>query len=169
MAFIGEIRMFAGNFPPRGWEFCEGQLFPINGNDALFTLIGTTYGGDGVTTFGLPDLRGRLPIHQGTNFGTTFILGEASGVEEVTLTTQQVPIHSHSLLGSAVNGAQATPAGALLASSTVLTHYAPEIPAAQMAVNAITPVGGSQPHSNMQPYLALNFVIALGGIFPSRD
>src|SRR6186997_452380 len=107
--YVGEIRMFAGNFPPVGWMFCDGQLLPISENETLFQLIGTTYGGDGESTFGLPDLRGRLPIHQGDNQGSTFALGEEGGVEEVTLTTQQIPAHSHALLGSTGNGSQANP------------------------------------------------------------
>ena len=168
--FLGEIKMFAGNFAPAGWEFCHGQLMSILDNDALFNLIGTIYGGDGQNTFALPDMRGRVPVHMGTaTFGTTFTIGEVSGVEEVTLTSQQIPVHNHALQGSAVNGAQASPGGAMLASSTVLTHYAPEIPAAQMATNAISPIGGSQPHSNMQPFLCIDFIIAVTGVFPPRN
>lgn len=143
--------------------FCEGQLLPISENETLFQLIGTTYGGDGESTFALPDLRGRLPIHQGNGF----ILAETGGVEEVTLTVSQIPSHSHPLLGSSGNGAQAGPAGALLASSTVITPYAPETANAQMALTSISTVGGSQPHTNFQPYLCVNFIISLYGIFPS--
>ena len=161
--YVGEIRMFGGNFAPAGWMFCEGQLLPISENETLFNLIGTTYGGDGQETFALPDLRGRLPIHQ----GNSFILAQTGGTEEVTLTVQQIPLHTHALLGSAVNGSQPGPAGNLLANSTVVTPYAPETPNQTMATTSITPVGGSQPHTNFQPYLCIDFIISLFGIFPS--
>src|SRR5215211_1105399 len=117
--YVGEIRIFAGNFAPVGWMFCEGQLLPISENQTLFQLLGTTYGGDGQSTFALPDLRGRIPIHQGNGF----ILAETGGAEEITLTVNQIPAHSHPLLGAAVNGAQVSPANALLATSTVITPY----------------------------------------------
>lgn len=161
--YVGEIRMFAGNFAPAGWMFCEGQLLPISENETLFQLIGTTYGGDGQSTFALPDLRGRIPIHQGNGF----ILAETGGVEEVTLTVSQIPAHSHPLLGSTANGTQASPANNVLATSTVVTPYAPETPSAAMAATAIGSVGGSQPHTNFQPYLCVDFIISLFGIFPS--
>lgn len=161
--YVGEIRMFAGNFAPAGWMFCEGQLLPISENETLFQLIGTTYGGDGESWFALPDLRGRLPIHQGNGF----ILAETGGAEEITLTVNQIPAHSHPLLGSTGNGSQAGPSNALLAGSTVMTPYAPETPLAQMAPTSISAVGGSQPHTNFQPYLCVDFIISLFGIFPS--
>jgi microcystin-dependent protein len=161
--YVGEIRMFAGNFAPAGWQFCEGQLLPISENETLFQLIGTTYGGDGESTFALPDLRGRIPIHQGNGF----ILAETGGAEEVTLTVSQIPAHSHALLASAVNGNQVNPSNATLASSTVVQLYAVESANAPMAPNAVGPVGGSQPHTNFQPYLCVNFIISLFGIFPS--
>lgn len=161
--YVGEIRMFAGNFAPAGWMFCEGQLLPISENETLFQLIGTTYGGDGQSTFALPDLRGRIPIHQGNGF----ILAETGGVEEVTLTVSQIPAHSHPLLGSSANGTQASPANNVLATSTVVTPYAPETASAAMAATAIGAVGGSQPHTNFQPYLCVDFIISLFGIFPS--
>ena len=161
--YIGEIRIFAGNFAPAGWMFCEGQLLPISENDTLFNLIGTTYGGDGQETFGLPDLRGRLPIHQGNGF----ILAETGGAEEVTLTVQQIPAHSHALLGNTGNGSQASPGNNVLASSVVMSLYAGETPGVQMAPNAIGPVGGSQPHTNFQPYLCVNFIISMFGLYPS--
>lgn len=161
--YVGEIRMFAGNFAPAGWMFCEGQLLPISENETLFQLIGTTYGGDGQSTFALPDLRGRIPIHQGNGF----ILAETGGAEEITLTVNQIPAHSHPLLGSATNGLQASPSNSLLANSTVLTPYAPETTLSPMAPQAISSVGGSQPHTNFQPYLCINFIISLFGIFPS--
>lgn len=164
--YIGEIRMFAGTFNPVGWELCNGQLLPISENEALFQLIGTTYGGDGQETFGLPNLQSRVPMHFGSNSGQTFQIGEMAGVEEVTLTTNQIPVHSHPLLGSEQNGAQAAPANNVLANSTLVTPYAPETPGTNMAATSITPVGGSQPHTNLQPYLCINFIISLFGIFP---
>jgi microcystin-dependent protein len=160
--YVGEIRIFAGNFAPAGWMFCEGQHLPISENETLFNLIGTTYGGDGQSTFALPDLRGRLPIHQGNGF----TLAEMGGVEEVTLTTQQIPVHTHPLGGSGGNGTQVNPAGNFLASSTVVTAYAVETPNSAMAATAIAPVGGSQPHTNFQPYLCVDFIISLFGIYP---
>ena len=155
--------MFAGNFAPAGWMFCERQLLPISENETLFQLIGTTYGGDGQTTFALPDLRSRVPIHQGNGFN----LGENGGAETVTLTTNQIPAHSHPLLGSSANGSEANPQGNFLASSTVLQPYAQETPNTAFAPTSITPVGGSQPHENLQPYICINYIISLFGIFPS--
>ena len=164
MPFIGEIRMFAGNFAPAGWMFCEGQLLPISENDAMFVVLGTTYGGDGETTFALPNLAGRIPIHN----GPINTIGESGGVEEVTLTVQQIPSHGHALIGSASNGNNVNPNNALLANSTVVTPYAGETPAVNMAPNAISPVGGSQPHTNFQPYLCVNYIISLFGLFPNQ-
>jgi microcystin-dependent protein len=166
--YVGELRMFAGNFAPAGWAICAGQLMAISENDTLFNLIGTTYGGDGQETFAMPDLRGRVPIHQGTNQGQTFQIGERNGVETVTLTTNQIPIHTHPLLAAAVGGDQITPAGNLLASSFNVTPYINDVPTAAMNAGAISPVGGSQPHENMQPYLCINFIISLFGIFPTQ-
>src|SRR3954468_21548797 len=161
-SFVGEIRMFAGNFAPAGWMFCQGQLLPISENETLFQLLGTTYGGDGQSTFALPDLRGRIPIHQGNGF----ILAETGGAEETTLTVSQIPAHSHPLLGAAVNGAQASPGANLLANSTILQPYAPETVNGAMAASSVSSVGGSQPHTNFQPYLCVDFIISLFGIFP---
>jgi microcystin-dependent protein len=161
--YVGEIRMFAGNFAPAGWMFCEGQLLPISEYETLFNLIGTTYGGDGESTFALPDLRGRLPLHQGNGF----ILAETGGAEEITLTINQIPSHGHPVLGSAVNGSQINPNNNLLATSTVVQLYAVETANAAMAPNAVSAVGGSQPHTNFQPYLCVDFIISLFGIFPS--
>jgi microcystin-dependent protein len=161
--YVGEIRMFAGNFAPAGWMFCSGQTLPISENETLFQLIGTTYGGDGQETFNLPDLQSRVPIHQGNGI----ILAETGGVEEVTLTVQQIPIHTHALTGATGNGTQVNPANNVLASSTIVKLYAAETPDAPMAASAISPVGGNQPHTNLQPYLAINFIISLFGIFPS--
>lgn len=166
--YIGEIRMFAGNFPPVGWMFCEGQTMAISENDALFNLIGTTYGGDGQETFNLPNLASRVPIHMGTGpNGTTYQIGEAAGTEQETLMVQQIPAHTHQLLGSAVNGSQTNPSNVMLASSTVIQPYAVETPTANMAATAIGPAGGSQPHENTQPFLCINFIISLFGIFPT--
>jgi microcystin-dependent protein len=161
--YVGEIRMFGGNFAPVGWMFCEGQLLPISENETLFQLIGTTYGGDGEETFALPDLHGRLPMHQGNGR----ILAEKAGTEEVTLTIQQIPVHTHPILGAAVGGDQNSPGGNLSANSFNVTPYINSAPDDNFNAQAITPVGGSQPHTNFQPYLCINFIISLFGIFPS--
>jgi microcystin-dependent protein len=162
--YVGEIRMFAGNFAIAGWMFCEGQLLPISENETLFQLIGTTYGGDGQSTFGLPDLRGRIPIHQGNGF----ILAETGGAEEITLTVQQIPNHTHSYLTSTNLAQQTQATGQVLANSATATMYIEDSPSAALNVNAIKPVGGNQPHTNFQPYLCVNFIISLFGIFPSQ-
>jgi microcystin-dependent protein len=161
--YVGEIRMFAGNFAPAGWMFCEGQLLPISENETLFQLIGTTYGGDGQETFGLPDLRGRLPVHQGNNM----ILAEAAGVEEVTLTVQQIPSHTHPLLASLNLTTSPTPTNALIGKSSSIDAFINAQPTDPLSPLSITQVGGSQPHTNMQPYLCVDFIISLFGIFPS--
>ncbi|WP_240456883.1 phage tail protein [Acidovorax sp. 1608163] len=162
--YVGEIRMFAGNFAPAGWALCEGQLLPISENDTLFNLIGTTYGGDGQSTFALPDLRGRIPIHQGNGF----ILAETGGAEEVTLTVSQIPNHSHALRASAGTGYIASPAGALPARHRDYKTFLNAGPAAQsMHPSTLSPIGGSQPHENRPPFLCVNFIISLFGIFPS--
>jgi len=160
--YVGEIRMFAGNFPPAGWLFCQGQLLPISENETLFNLIGTTYGGDGQSTFALPDLRGRIPIHQGNGF----ILAETGGAEAVTLTVNQIPAHSHALLASTGAGGP-NPAGSVLATSTAVDVYRESSASVAMAPTSISPLGGSQPHTNFQPYLCVDFIISLFGIFPS--
>ena len=161
--YVGEIRMFAGNFAPAGWMFCEGQLLPISENETLFQLIGTTYGGDGQSTFALPDLRGRLPIHQGNGFE----LAETGGAEEITLTVNQIPAHTHALLATSGIGNDSNPGGNVLAESSVASLYQAGAPASAMAPQTISAVGGSQPHTNFQPYLCVNFIISLFGIFPS--
>ena len=163
--YVGEIRMFAGNFAPAGWMFCEGQLLPISENETLFQLIGTTYGGDGESTFALPDLRGRLPMHQGNGF----ILAETGGAEEITLTVQQIPAHSHPILGSALNATTTSPTGNVAATMPEVTTFAygTDLPPANLNAQSISPTGGSQPHTNFQPYLCVNFIISLFGIFPS--
>jgi microcystin-dependent protein len=160
--YVGEIRMFAGNFAPAGWMFCEGALLPISENETLFQLIGTTYGGDGQSTFGLPDLRGRLPVHQGNGF----ILAETGGAEEITLTVNQIAAHGHPLLAANTFGNDPNPQSNLLAESSVVSMYQSGAANAAMAPS-ITPVGGSQPHTNFQPYLCINYIISLFGIFPS--
>jgi microcystin-dependent protein len=161
--YVGEIRIFAGNFAPVGWMFCEGQSLPISENETLFQLIGTTYGGDGEETFNLPDLQGRLPLHQGNGF----VLGEQSGVEEVTLTNQQIPLHTHPLLATTAPGTQASPANSVVAASGSSNVYRPGPAAAALSAQTGGPVGGSQPHTNLQPYLCVGFIISLFGIFPS--
>ncbi len=162
--YVGEIRMFAGNFAPAGWMFCSGQLLPISQNETLFQLIGTTYGGDGQSNFALPNLQSRVPIHQGNGF----ILAETGGAEDITLTTQQIPVHSHPLLASQGPGNQASPQNSLTANSSSIQIYIEDSTDSNMNAAAMTPVGGSQPHTNIQPYLVINFIISLFGIFPSQ-
>jgi microcystin-dependent protein len=176
--FLGEVRMFAGSFAPLGWALCNGQLLSISQNDALFALMGTTYGGDGQVTFALPDFRGRVPVHQGQGPGLpAFIMGQAAGQESVTLTTQAIPSHTH-VLGASSAVPAAVPAGGIDLSTTPMVPaspspkpkmYADPTVLAAMSPQAIAPVGGSQPHNNMAPFLALNFIIALEGIFPSQN
>jgi microcystin-dependent protein len=163
--YVGEIRMFAGNFAPAGWMFCEGQLLPISENETLFQLIGTTYGGDGQSTFALPDLRGRIPLHQGNGF----ILAETGGAEEITLTVDQIPAHSHVLLASAGNATDKAPAGRVPAAANIVGvfPYGTDTPKTNISPQSVSPVGGSQPHTNFQPYLCIDFIISLFGIFPS--
>ncbi len=163
--YVGEIRIFAGNFAPAGWMFCDGQLLPISENETLFQLIGTTYGGDGQSTFALPNLQSRVPIHQGNGV----VLAETGGAEEITLTVQQIPIHSHQLLGSTASASSTDPTGNVGARITVagVFAYGTDNPPQPLSPQAVAPVGGSQPHTNIQPYLALNFIISLFGIFPS--
>jgi microcystin-dependent protein len=161
--YVGEIRIFAGNFAPAGWMFCEGQLLPISENETLFQLIGTTYGGDGESTFALPDLRGRLPIHQGNGF----VLAEAGGAEEITLTVQQIPAHGHPLLAASAIANDPNPQNNVLAESSAVSLYQAGSPTTAMATSSVGSVGGSQSHTNFQPYLCVDFVISLFGIFPS--
>ena len=162
--YVGEIRMFAGNFAPAGWMFCEGQLLPISENETLFQLIGTTYGGDGESTFALPDLRGRVPIHQGN--GT--ILAETGGVEEVTLTVNQIAAHSHPFLASNNPGvASNAQSNDICSSPSILLYIEGQSPDTNLSPSVVSSVGGSQPHTNFQPYLCVDFIISLFGIFPS--
>ncbi len=162
--YVGEIRMFAGNFAPQGWEFCAGQLLPISENDTLFNLIGTTYGGDGQNTFALPDLRGRLPVHQDSGF----ILGQKGGAEEVTLTVNEMPGHSHTLDASINLPTLSSPAGNVTGQAAA-KFYRAGAPGVEMSGSSILPSGGSQSHENVQPFLCLNFIISLFGIFPSPN
>ena len=163
--YVGEIRMFAGNFAPAGWMFCEGQLLPISENETLFNLIGTTYGGDGQSTFALPDLRGRLPIHQGNGF----LLAQNGGVETITLTVQQIPAHGHAFLASVSPATSNSPSNQLpaLTQASTITPYGTDAPQLQLSPSSIAATGGSQPHNNFQPYLCVDFIISLFGIFPS--
>jgi microcystin-dependent protein len=158
--------MFAGNFAPAGWMFCEGQLLPISEYETLFNLIGTTYGGDGQSTFALPDLRGRIPLH----FGNGFTLAETGGVETVTLTVSQIPSHSHAVLATNNQANATVPTGQVLAAGSVSSTqpYGTDAPLSTLNPNTIGPVGGSQPHNNFQPYLCVDFIISLFGIFPSQ-
>lgn len=167
--YVGEIRLFAGNFAPNGWLFCEGQTLPISENEVLFQLIGTTYGGDGQETFRLPDMQGRLPVHQGTLAGgSTYTIGEAAGTEDVTLTIQQIPSHTHGFQASANGADAASPKNAVIGTSSTTNGFIVSTPAQPMASQAINPIGGSQPHTNVQPFLCINFIISLFGIFPSQ-
>jgi microcystin-dependent protein len=164
--YVGEIRMFAGNFAPAGWMFCSGQLLAISENETLFNLIGTTYGGDGESTFALPNLQSRVPLH----FGNGFQLAETGGAEQVTLTTQQAPVHSHSFLASSKTGTSSNPGGNVLdqTSGTIFMYIDGQGPDGAMAAGMLSPDGGNQPHENLQPFLAINFIISLFGIFPSQ-
>ena len=168
--YVGEIRIFAGNFAPAGWMFCEGQLLPISENDALFNLIGTTYGGDGQSTFALPEMRGRLPIHQGNGF----TLAETGGVESITLTVSQISAHGHTPLGAvplaappAINATNPTPSANLPALGSAKV-YATTAPSALLNAVSVAGAGGSQPHNNLMPYLCVSYIISLFGIFPSQ-
>jgi len=169
--YIGEIRMFGGNFAPAGWALCQGQLLPISEYDALFNLIGTTYGGDGQSTFALPNLASRVPIHQGNGpDGLSFTIGQLGGTEQETLTVQQIPNHTHALNVSTQTGTDSNPNGKVLDQPPgVIQLYIEEAPDGQMAPGVISPSGGSQPHENSQPFLCINFIIALFGIFPSPN
>ncbi len=168
--FIGEIRMFAGTFAPRGWAFCDGQLLSITQNEALFSLFGTVYGGDGRTTFGLPDARGRVALHQGTGPGLSpRALGQKGGVEDVTIIENQLPVHSHTMQGSSSVGNQSSPQGRVVAESPSFDLYQSGAPTADMSPDTVTPIGGNQQHTNLQPFLCINCIVALFGIFPSQN
>ncbi len=167
--YVGEIRMFAGNFAPAGWMFCSGQQLPISENETLFQLIGTTYGGDGQSTFNLPNLQSRIPIHQGTGpGGTVYQMAEMAGTEQETLSVQQIPAHTHPFTGSTSNGTAMNPGGNVIAGSlSSVQPYIDDAATVALAPGAVTPVGGSQPHENTQPFLCINYIISLFGLFPS--
>ncbi len=168
--FVGEIGMFAGNFTPRGWAFCDGQLIAVSQNDALFSLLGTIYGGDGQTTFGLPDMRGRIPIHAGSCPGlSSRRLGAKGGAESVTITVNQIPDHNHgSLQASGDPASSVNPVGNVPGMSNSTDLYADDLSPVNMNQDAITDTGGSHSHSNLMPFLCIHFIIALFGIYPSR-
>jgi microcystin-dependent protein len=161
--YVGEIKIFAGNFAPVGWNFCDGSLLPISEYETLFQLIGTQYGGDGQSTFAMPDLRGRLPIHIGGGFS----LAQTGGVEEVTLTVQQMATHSHPFIATTNIGGASSPGNNVLAQSSTVKVYSAVAPTAALGPLSITMTGGNLPHTNFQPYLCVNFIISLFGIFPS--
>lgn len=165
--FIGEIKMFGGNFAIQNWAFCDGSLLPIDQNDALFSLLGTTYGGNGQTTFALPDLRGRVPIHSGTGPGlSNYVLGQIGGVESVTLTASQIPPHNHNVLAG--NGATAPIAGGYLNNASAI-YSPPDSTVVMKSSSTAVDGGGNQPHSNLQPFLTINFIISLFGIYPTQN
>ena len=168
--YVGEIRMFAGNFAPAGWMTCDGQLIPISENDTLFNLIGTTYGGDGQSTFALPSLAARAPLHMGSNGISSYTIGESGGVSSVTLTTNQIPSHNHPLNATSSGQQQAPSSSTMPADATPANaHVYGPFGAAptQLAAGTIGNAGGSQPHDNMQPYLAITFIISMFGVYPS--
>jgi microcystin-dependent protein len=168
--YVGEIRMFAGNFAPSGWALCQGQLLPISQYDVLFNLIGTTYGGDGTSNFALPDLQGRFPAHQGApaiTGGTPVILGERLGVESVTLVTAQLPVHTHTAQGSS-SATTRSPSGAFWGTGSANAYSSAE-PSARLAPKAVATTGASQPHNNIPPYLVINFIISFFGTYPSQS
>ncbi len=174
--FVGEIRMVGFNFAPVGWALCDGQLLSIAQNTALFSLLGTTYGGNGTTNFALPDLRGRIPLHQGQGPGLSpYVLGQSSGSENVTLTNAQMPAHSHTLAAASVVGGSASPQNNFIAevldpnTGAGVNAFNTTSNGGTMNPGAISTSGGNQPHNNIQPYLCVNFIIALQGIFPSRN
>lgn len=167
--FIGEIRMFAGDYAPDGWHFCDGSQLAISDYETLFSLIGTTYGGDGQTNFAVPDLRGRVPVHMGQLAGgSNYVLGMLGGVEQVMLINAQIPPHNHAVQGTPANGTQRSPQGNVLASSTVSRPYAVETPDTPFAPGTIGISGRTEPHDNLQPYLCINFIISLSGIYPAQ-
>jgi microcystin-dependent protein len=161
--YVGEVRLFGGNFAPAGWAFCDGSLLPISEYDVLFNLIGTTYGGDGQTTFALPDLRGRLPVHQ----GASYVIGQAGGVESVALSVNQLPAHTHAAAASASAGTGPAPGNAIWAATSTDPLYGPGPATGSAMAPAVQPVGGGQPHDNLMPYLCVSFIICLFGIYPS--
>ena len=168
--FVAEIRMFPFNFAPRGWAWCDGQLMPISQNTALFSLLGTTYGGNGASNFGLPNLQGSAPMHPGQGPGlTAYQLGETGGSETVSLLQSEIPSHTHAMNASAVDGTDQTPQASYPAGGVGIRQYALASALTPLSDNALAPAGGNQPHNNMQPYLTVYFNIALQGVFPPRS
>ena len=163
--YVGEIRMFAGNFAPAGWAFCDGQLMPISENETLFNLIGTTYGGDGQETFAMPDLRGRIPIHQ----SSSTVIGTSQGTESETLNANQIPSHTHNFQVYNATANSPNPSNNLLGLSTQAELFYADTPGVNLNAQAVSPIGGSQPHDNMMPFLCLNFIISLYGIYPTPN
>jgi microcystin-dependent protein len=167
--FVAEIRIFPFNFPPKGWAFCDGQLMPLSQNTALFSLLGTTYGGDGKSNFALPNMQGRAPMHPGQGPGLSLHdLGETGGSDTVSLLETEIPSHSHALKASNQDGTDQQPGNELFAGGIGVAMYAPPSGMTSQSDSAIAPTGGDQPHNNMQPYLTLNFCIALQGVYPPR-
>ncbi len=170
--FVGEVRMFAGNFAPRGWAFCDGQLLAVSQNDALFSLLGTIYGGDGRTTFGLPDMRGRLALHAGHGPGLTDRrLGAKGGTETETLTVNQLPSHNHEVSAANSSGSSSNPTGSLARDMAGSNLYVQSLSAnrTELSSNALNNIGGSRSHTNVMPYLCIHYIMALVGIYPSRN
>ena len=165
--YVGEIRIFAGNYPPAGWMFCDGTPLAISENEVLFNIIGTVYGGDGEATFNLPDLQSRLPVHQGTGpSGQSFTLGEMAGTEQETLSAQQIPVHTHAMLASTDPGTAITPKDNVIGAGASATAFRPGAGTSPMAAGTVSVAGGSQPHDNMHPFLCLNYIISLFGVAP---
>jgi microcystin-dependent protein len=165
--YVGEIRLFAGNFAPVGWQACNGALLPISENEVLFQLIGTIYGGDGASNFAVPDLRGRTAMHFGTTGGVPYPMGQVAGTEQETLTSQQMPVHTHPFAASTTPGSFGSPEHAVVASPPGVTMFIRDAPGTALPANLVTPTGGSQPHTNLMPTLAMTYIISLFGIFPS--
>ena len=166
--YIGEIRLFASNFAPQNWLFCHGQLLPISENDALYQVIGTRYGGDGESNFALPDLRGRIPLHFGVGPDTlNYPISQMAGTETVTLTTQQIPVHTHPVLASTGPGSVNSPTNNVIGVSAAVKVFIEDEPVVNMNAGAVGPAGGSEPHENCQPFLGINYIISLFGIFPT--
>jgi microcystin-dependent protein len=169
--FVAEIRIYPFNFAPKGWAFCDGQILPLSQNTALFSLLGTTYGGDGKSNFALPNMQGNAPMHPGQGPGLSLHdLGETGGSDTVTLLQSEMPAHSHNLGASVRDGTVRSPGGQLVAKGVGVNMYAPaaSAPLVQFSTNVVTPAGGDQPHNNLMPYLTLNFCIAMQGVFPPR-
>jgi microcystin-dependent protein len=168
--YVGEIRMFAGNFAPQGWAFCNGQTLAISQFEVLFTLIGTTYGGDGVQTFNVPDLQGRFPIHMGTDAssGDTYVIGQRMGTETVILTANQLPVHTHTPAANGSSASSTNPVGAVWGPSYGVKAYSSSSPTLPLDSQALGTAGNGQPHENMSPFVAITFIISLFGIFPSQ-